>query len=122
MTAVSGFTWTNSPFVFAACRPVVVRTPKRHLTELRDRAELLDLDVDAFLSLLPQVPERVRGEISSVEVINGSPLVQLRSWREPVHLNGHPFRRLAYETVVWCRRGGRSLSGRRTVSTAPAGR
>lgn len=78
------------PFLPSPYRTVVVRTPRRHLTELRDWAKLLDLDVNAFINLLVEVPDRVRGEVSSVEIINGAPLVHLRSWREPVRLEGHP--------------------------------
>ena len=39
--------------------------------------------------LLLEVPDRVRGEVSRVEVINGAPLVHLRSWPEPICLEGH---------------------------------
>jgi hypothetical protein len=78
------------PFLSAPYRSIVVRSPRRHLTGLRDWAEMLGLDLNAFLNLLLEVPDRIRGEVSSVEVINGAPLVHLRSWPEPVRLEGHP--------------------------------
>jgi hypothetical protein len=78
------------PLLPTCYRPIVVRTPRRRLTELREWAKLLDLGVNAFLNLLLEVPDRVQGEVSSVEVVNGAPLVHLRSWPEPVQLEGHP--------------------------------
>ena len=78
------------PFLPAPYRPVVVRTPRRYLTGIRDVAELLHLDTSSFLNLLVEVPDRVQGQVSHVEVVNGAPLVRLRSWPEPVQLEGHP--------------------------------
>jgi hypothetical protein len=78
------------PFLPAPYRPVIVRTPRRRLSGLRDWAELLDLNSHAFLNLLREVPNRVRGEISGVEIINGSPQIHLRSWPEHVRLEGNP--------------------------------
>ncbi|MFI7694216.1 AAA family ATPase [Nonomuraea sp. NPDC049655] len=84
------------PFVPAPYRPIIVRTPRNHLTELRELAELLDLDANSFRNLLFEVPDRVCGEVSSVEITDGTPLVHLRSWPEPVRLEGH-----LSSAVVW---------------------
>ncbi|MEU8179100.1 AAA family ATPase [Microbispora hainanensis] len=78
------------PFLPTPYHPIVVRSPRRHLTDLSDLAALLDLDVASFLNLLTEVPARVDGQVSRVEVAGDAPLVHLRSWPEPALLRGHP--------------------------------
>lgn len=78
------------PCVTAPYYPVVVRTLRRHLTGPGDCAELFGLDINAFINLLLEVPSRVWGEVSRVDLIDGAPLIHLRFWPEPVRLEGHP--------------------------------
>ncbi len=82
---------TQVQYPLALYRPVLMRIPqRRHINELSEWAKVLDLDERAFFNLLREVPYRVRGEVSGVEIINGDPRAYLRSWPEPVPLEGHP--------------------------------
>jgi hypothetical protein len=81
---------TPLPFLPAPYRPVYLKIPRCRIMRLHDWARLLGLDVNAFLRVIAEVPERVQGEVSGVAVACGSPEVRLRSWPQPVQLDGHP--------------------------------
>jgi hypothetical protein len=83
------------PGLSSPYRTITVRPPRRRLSELQDWAQELDLDKHAFLRLLLDVPQSVGGEVSRVDIINGSPLVYLRSVPEPVQLDADPSNGLA---------------------------
>jgi hypothetical protein len=74
----------------AMYRTVTVRRPMQPVAGLRGWASLLGLDSRSFTDLLFEVPERVAGEVSRVELINGVPVAYLRSIPEPVHLDESP--------------------------------
>ena len=68
-------------------RTVTIGTPRRPASGLDYWASLLDLDRHAFLSLLREVPQCVRGEVSQVDVVNEIPVVSLHSLPDPIRLD-----------------------------------
>lgn len=77
------------PSRFSPYRAVTVRHPTRPVTDLDGWAGLLSLDRHAFLEVLREVPQCVRGEVSQVDVTEGIPRVRLRSLPDPVNLDGN---------------------------------
>jgi hypothetical protein len=77
----------HAPTLATPYRTVTIRPPRRSASGLDYWASLLDLDRHAFLGLLREVPQCVRGEVSRVDIVNGTPMVSLQSLPTPVRLD-----------------------------------
>ena len=78
----------STPVVSAPYRTIVVRHHQVPLRNHHDLASELGLSDCVFLDVLAQVPDRVRGMVESVEVLNGTPVVDLVGWPEPIRCDG----------------------------------
>ena len=68
-------------------RAITVRPPRGSASGLDYLASTLGLDRLAALRLLREVPQCVRGEVSWVNIEEGSPVVGLRSLPDPIRLD-----------------------------------